>query len=344
MEVQHTLGQCIHFVLPEDKNLPSGGNIYNAQLINALQQAGQEVKIISFAEYSKAIAERQKGIFGVDSLFVDDLQSLDWEKSPGFFSFFIMHHLLSLHPPAGVDGKQLFEEREKKVLLQFDAILASSEFSRDYLKANGISVPTVVVEPASASAAGNRHLSQSLPLRGLMVANVVERKGILALLEALEKLSAREDQFILNIIGRQDMEPDYFSRCEALVQHSHLQKKVQFGGPLSYAKTLRQYAKHHLLISAAHMETFGMAIQEAKSSGLPLLLLNGGYSSRHLTAKHGKLCRNIFELAENFIELSKDPDEFKVLKNAALQQQQEAGAYNWQSAAALFLNKFRNFL
>ncbi|WPP51645.1 glycosyltransferase family 4 protein [Catalinimonas niigatensis] len=344
MDASQPLSQTIHFVLPDDRHLPSGGNIYNEQLIEALISLGQSVKIIDFAAYREAVLHDQEGIYGVDSLFVEEMKPLIGVRPAKTYSFFIMHHLQSLHPPAGVDATLFFEEHEKEVLDFFQAFLLSSAYSKTYLLQKGISAPMMVVEPASTLASSVSSLPPDLPVKGLMVANVVERKGILPFLEALSSQSEKEDAFVLNIIGRTDMEPDYFDACVQLVETSDLKNKVHFLGGLEHTATLKQYAQHHLFLSTAHMETFGMAIQEAKVQGLPLLLYEGGHAAKHLEDGVGMLYLQISELAENFIKLSRNNLEILELWQSAKADTKIYEAYTWKQAAALFLNFFRDFL
>lgn len=344
MDAPQPLRQTIHFVLPDDRHMPSGGNIYNAQLIEALRSLGQAVKLIDFKAYRKAVLHDQKGVYGVDSLFVEEMKPLIGARPAKTFSFFIMHHLQSLHPPVGVDAALFFEEHEKEVLHFFQAFLLSSEYSKTYLLQKGISAPMMVIEPASTLASSVSSLPPKPPVKGLMVANVVERKGILPFLEALSSQSEKEDAFALNIIGRKDMEPDYFDACVQCVETSDLKNKVHFIGALEHAATLKQYAQHHVFISAAHMETFGMAIQEAKVQGLPLLLYEGGYTAKHLQDGVGMLYPQISELAENFIKLSRNNLGILELWQSAKADAKIYEAYTWKQAAALFLNLFRDFL
>jgi glycosyltransferase involved in cell wall biosynthesis len=332
----------LHFVLPDDREKPSGGNIYNRYLVEALEKLGQPVEICSLTRYREALEKGQPGIFGVDSLFVDALRG-EQLKSAGIFSFFILHHLQSLHPPKGASGDALFEREERQVLEQFDLILATSDFSRDYLRQKQLKLPVVVVEPALPDLPFEPPLSADAPLRGLMVANVVERKGILPFLQALLANGRVDDNFDLTIIGRQDMEPAYYQTCQTMVKNSFLSEKVRFQGALSHKETMLQYHRHHLLVSAASMETYGMALQEARSLGMPILVLQGGYSARHIRQGNGILCEDIFELTRNFLQLSRSKAALRACLDTARIHYQEA-TYRWEEAAAIFLRQIRNFL
>lgn len=343
MGVPELLPQKIHFVLPDDRHLPSGGNIYNEQLIEALRKLGQAVEIIDFAAYQEAILQDREGFYGVDSLFIEEMKTLLGYSPKKACSFFILHHLQSLHPPAGVDAGLFFEEHEREVLHFFQAFLLSSTYSKSYLQQKGITAPMMVVEPAASPGSSASSLPLAPPVRGLMVANVVERKGILPFLEALASQSDAEDDFMLNIIGRTEMEAEYYMACVQCVESSGLRGKVHFRGALKHTDTLKQYGQHHVFISAAYMETFGMAIQEAKAQGLPLLLCEGGNAESHLSTGGGMLCANIFELAGNFIELCRNDSLMQELWQSAKAERNTYNEYSWQQAAAHFLNLCKDF-
>jgi glycosyltransferase involved in cell wall biosynthesis len=200
----------------------------------------------------------------------------------------------------------------------------------------------MVVEPALSFSAQHTQAC-NFPLKALMVANVVERKGILAFLQALGQQTQKNDEFIVNIIGRTDMETAYYEACQDAVETSQLRGKVKFLGEMSHENALKQYAQHHLFISAAQMETFGMAIQEAKSYGLPLLLCKGGNAEQHLTKGAGMLSPNIFKLAGNFIELCRNEARMRELWQSAKAEINTQKVYTWDQAAADFLMLFKDF-
>jgi len=339
----HNLPEKLFFVLPNDKQAPSGGNIYNARLIKALRQIGQPVTELSYTEYQSALSSNEPGIYGVDSLFVEKLKSLSTLKGRSQHNFFILHHLESLHPSAGNVAEELFRE-EKKVLERFDSILVSSGFASDYLRQQGMTMPIMTVEPALDRIIWHPPLPTPAPLRAIMVANLVERKGVYDFLKNLLEQGSPRDAFELTIVGRTDIEPLYAKSCQHLVQGSFLRHHVTFKGPLTHQQTLAEYGKHHLLVSAAAMETFGMAIQEARAAGLPVLVREGGYSAQHIQEGSGKLCRNTVELAENFLHFCRNEHALKAFSAAALRARAEYAAYTWEQAATLFIQEFRHFL
>lgn len=332
----------LYFILPEDHHLPSGGNIYNKKLIEALRRAGHTIEILNFSAYQQAIKQKQSGCYWVDSLFIRDISTLPAGKTANVKSFFILHHLESLHPPPGKSSDEVFAH-EQAALSFFDGFLATSAFSEKYLRSRGLLQPIVVVEPALDLPLPGRSLQHD-QVRALMVANVIERKGILPWLQHLGRLAKASDRFSLTIIGRTDMEPAYVKACrQEALSHTGLCDKVLFTGALPHAAVLQYYARGNLFISASRMETFGMALQEAASYHLPILTLAGGFAKSHVdTGNGGYVFNSTAGMANFFINLARDQVKFTTLQKQIRQRRPSPGT--WQHAAALFFQQFKTFL
>lgn len=330
------------FVLPPDRHLPSGGNIYNEKLIEALRTAGHSVEIIDFATYQSAIRQDIPGLFWVDSLFVKEMPSLIPAHPNKAKSFFILHHLESLHPPLGNTSDQIFNRDERAVLHLFNGFLVTSRFSAHYLKTRGFRQPAMVVEPA-IDLVELPQLHSGDSVRALMVANIVEGKGILEWLTHLGEVSTASDSFTLTIVGRTDMEPAYAQACQQEVKsNTILQEKVHFTGSLPYPEVLNYYAQSNLFVSASLMETFGMALQEAKAYRIPLLAVKGGYVESHIkVGKNGYIFNSTARMANFFIDLVRDQARFAVLLEQVVQER--PSVYTWQQAATSFWQQFNQF-
>src|SRR5581483_5661898 len=108
------------------------------------------------------------------------------------------------------------------------------------------------------------------PLRALAVGNLIPRKGLRELLRAL---ASRPAELVLDLVGRADLDPAYAAECAALAARD---RRVRLVGPVAHGGMSAIYASHHVLVSAATMETYGMALAEARAHGLPILALDRG--------------------------------------------------------------------
>ena len=57
------------------------------------------------------------------------------------------------------------------------------------------------------------------------------------------------------------------------------QAQIHFAGSLSREQVQEKLQTATLYLSTSSMETFGMALQEAKAFGLPILALKAGYTA-----------------------------------------------------------------
>ncbi|MGB3588759.1 MAG: glycosyltransferase family 4 protein, partial [Tunicatimonas sp.] len=268
-----------YFVLPEERSQPSGGNIYNDCIIQALQQVGQSVEIISADDYLQAIRQDQVGMYWVDTLVLESIREVLSLRPSQARSLLIVHHLESLSPSTGQSAEK-YRAKEQPWLNWFDGFLATSHFTKDYLRRREVSQPIIVAEP------GTDISLTAIPKRGtekvhaLVVANLVERKGILPWLQWLVENVKEHDQFSLTIVGRLDIEPVYAQQCISIIKENSLRLKyVYLVGSQPFHQMANFYHKSNLFISAASMETFGMALQEARVHQLPILAIDGGNSA-----------------------------------------------------------------
>ena len=191
----------------------------------------------------------------------------------------------SLYPPKGWTAQQYFLQKEKSFLTQFDGFLTSSQFTADYLAANHLNPSKIVILPAIDNLPANYSSKKTPPIKALMVANLVERKGIFPFLERLQDsfLVNRPNQLQIQLIGTAAIEKGYAQQCLTLLKKNTLLCQiVHYRGQLSSEQLQTYYQASNLFISSAFMETYGMALQEARAFRLPILGLNGGNVKHHI--------------------------------------------------------------
>lgn len=320
---------ALTFLLPDPDAFVSGGNVYNAALLAALRGTGEEVRLVNWDHFSGSDADSP---LWVDSLFLKEWAGLD-SPPPARL---IVHHLPGFYPEPG----GLSPETEAKALGQFQGFLCTSEYTRSALAERGIPADRcLVLEPGSDLVAPSQR-GYPAGLEALLVANVIPRKNILPLLEALAENESDWGDFRLNIAGETSLDPGYATDCLRFLDgQPRLAERISWLGSLSRSALSEAYLRHSLLISPSAMETYGMAIREGQSFGLPLLLLNGGYAGRHaaLSPRSAWSFGTVEELAQAFLLLSK--------KNAALQEltrfawQERPLPISWDDQARQFISQ-----
>jgi glycosyltransferase involved in cell wall biosynthesis len=119
-----------------------------------------------------------------------------------------------------------------------------------------------------------RRAEEAGPLRILFVGNVIRRKGLHTLLEALKNLAPESWQ--LNVIGGLDVEPGYARRMQAVVRANGWSDRVRFTGYIPGPDLPAYLAGGHVLAGPSQYEGFGIAYLEALGAGLPVIAGTSG--------------------------------------------------------------------
>jgi glycosyltransferase involved in cell wall biosynthesis len=295
------------FVVPDPEAAVTGGNLYNAALVAALRAAGEDVKVVDRG------AARGAGSCFVDSLYLEDL--------PRFAPCQLLAHYL----PALVEGREEPSAVERAALLAAEGFVAPSAFMADALARFAPEPrPAVVVAPGIEVA----HEPIARTGRAVLVANLVPGKGVLAFLEALP------GDVPIAIVGSHDRDPTYAAACRAAAP------RATFLGALSHERTLAQIAASDFLVSSSRMESFGLALAEARALGVPIVARAGGNAAAHVDeGSGGRLVASDEALAEECARLARDRAELDLRRRAALARRPPART--WADAARDFLAALR---
>ena len=174
----------------------------------------------------------------------------------------------------------------------------------------------------------------------LMAASLVSGKGVFAFLEGLDAHLESSDAFSLQIAGRTDADTAYAQRCRKLVDASAvLRDKVRFLGALRPAAMKRAYAGNAFFVSASRMETFGMALQEARLFGMYVLTLDAGHAAAHVNSPaDGEILASMRALSQRVVQLVRDPAMCGRILAAMVAPPAPA---TWEQAATDFLAQVR---
>lgn len=334
--------RALRFVLPAGSELVSGGNLYNRHLIAALRRRC-EVRTLSVAEGLAALAAGEPGRYFIDTLdmgaFLGCLQARRAHQQ----RILVVHLLPSMRPDLDPADPEVARELaiERAALPCFDAFLTTSAYTSGLLRAAGVSEQAIMtVPPAPPAARAGEQARRSAPavVRGLMVGNLVAGKGVLPFLEALDARVAAGDRFEIDLVGRTDMEPGYAEACRRAIT-GRLAGMVHVRGEVPYEDMGACYGAASLLVSASQMESFGMALQEARAWGLPILACDAGNVRNQFEhGENGYLHATIPDLAAGFLALARDPARMQALF-ARAQEMRLGGEYTWDDAALALVDE-----
>ncbi len=309
------------FVVPPLDGPLSGGTLYNRSLIAALQHRGATVQI-------RRTPPPEPGWIWVDSLFLDRVPEWARGRSVGLLT----HYLPSLVERGALHSESELQPFERDALQAAHALVVPSPYLRDVVRTvSPQAAPIAVVVPGVSDLAQPSDAPPSGPFVAVIVANVTPGKGILELLQALGTTSSTAS-WTLRIVGGLEFDPDYAARCQEAA--AALPGVVEFMGAMSHPACLRVLRSCHLLVSSSSMESYGMALADARACGVPILARRGGNVDNLVDPSRGGVCcSDVRELAARLVELVEVPQRWAEL----LQQARRPIERNtWDGAAEAF--------
>ncbi len=345
----------------------SGGYLYDRKLVEQLDVLGHSVSVfaLTYRDYTKHLADNLDAAWNerlatarVDLMLQDELNhpSLLWAnfrrrgKVRRYPVTSVVHHLRSSeteHPPL---LRRLYREIERIYLNSTDALLYNSETTRHtvepLLKRRRpalVAYPAADHLPADEPAVDLNTIAERSrtpgPLRILFVGNLIRRKGLDQLLDALAQLPA--GSWKLTVVGSQDADHGYTKfineRCLSLPAGA-----VQFLGRVSDAELVHQYRTHNLLAVPSY-EGFGIVYLEAMRFGLPVIASTLGAAREIVTnGENGFLVRphDAHTFSQHLRSLCGNREQLLAMSFAARRrytqhptwQQSMAGAVAWLTA------------
>jgi glycosyltransferase involved in cell wall biosynthesis len=321
------------FIVPDLDGPISGGTRFNRLLLEALVESGWPARVLPLQDARPVLAcAEATDCFWVDSLYIDQVPALVHTAGGVARVGLLLHYLPSL--VARPDGP--LGVAETVALDVVDAFLVPSAFMHDVVRrCTRAGRPIVQVEPGRPRQPA-RSLPVPSPVRAVMVANLLPGKGVAALLTDLSDRLLPADVFQLTIIGGSSLDSGYARRCLTLAEHPALAARVHFTGALPAEETLSRMAGSNLLASASVMESYGMALAEARTLGLPVVAVAGGNVATLVSpASGGEVVADARALGAACVALARDPGQHQARWARAYQN--ALPAWSWRRVAQTFM-------
>jgi glycosyltransferase involved in cell wall biosynthesis len=181
--------------------------------------------------------------------------------------------VLLVHMPLGIaSNDQGVLERERRTLQAAKAIVATSEWTRQWL-IQTYALPAVQVVTPGVSAAGVAAGSPN-GAELLCVAAVTPGKGHDVLLEALATLTDLPWQCAC--VGSREVAPGFAEDLVRRADRDRIGDRVRFTGPLVGADLDRAFAAADVLVLPSRAETYAMVVTEALARGIPVIASDVG--------------------------------------------------------------------
>lgn len=299
----------IALVVYGDIDATSGGFRYDREVVSRLRARGDTVEVISlpWRRYGRGLLDaldpriRDRLDRDVDVLVEDGLcHPSVWRHNRRLSGpdavVGLIHHLRSDDPTERyVSAIRPFERR---FVRSVDATIATSQFTRDRVDRIAPSrqrTPTLVAPPAGRSEAATttpdrvRDRARRGPLRIVFVGNVVPRKNLGTVLDALAGLDQRSEggrldpsgnagrsdgsadgapEWRLTVVGDRGAAPTHAERLVDRAASLGLDDRVEFVGELSDGDLVSTLDRSHVCCVPARYEAFGMVHLEAMEHGV----------------------------------------------------------------------------
>jgi glycosyltransferase involved in cell wall biosynthesis len=266
-----------------DPHRLTGGYLYHLRMAAAAPRHRARIVFVSFPErpfpmpaLAAARVLRRVRRLGAHAILLDSLAAAFAGPSlaarpAGPPVIGVLHQ-----PPGGIDhgrGRALVQAPlDRLAYRRARLLLVASEHLADQLAAAGFPRARIRVVPPGRDVAPDALEAGDLR-RGrwaalLCVANWIERKGILELLEAVARLPP--EAATLHLAGDEAAEPAYAARVRRRIAQADLAGRVVAHGALARERVAGLYAAADAFVLPAFREPYGTVWGEAMAFGLPV--------------------------------------------------------------------------
>ena len=283
----------------------SGGYLYDRKLVEYLRAQGDEVQVISlpWRNYAAHLADNLYFRLprGLDVLVQDELNhpsliaaNLSRSVSGGYPVVSLVHHLRSseLRPPW---QNALYRLVERRYLQSLDGFIFNSQTTRGVVTGLvGDRKPALVAYPPTdrfgsglPDAAVRARAAEPGPVRLVFLGNVIPRKGLHTILQALsgfQSTAGHENPgLILDVVGSLAADPAYAREMQTLASVRCPPSSVRFHGALDNIPLRERLERAHLLVVPSSYEGFGIVYLEGMAFGLPAIGTTAGAAGEIIT-------------------------------------------------------------
>ncbi len=322
----------------------TGGNLYDRMLVEHLRETGHYVRVFSLP--GQTYPSRLLGNFALSMIERIEEESLDillqdelehaalfqlnqrLKKQIACPVVSIVHHLRSdeMRPRW---QNNLYRVVERRYLQSVDGFVFNSESTKASVhRLCGGQLPMVVAHPG-----GNRldasiteveiidRSRQPGPIRILFVGNLIRRKGLHVLLEAMKQIPV--GACTLTIIGSLSMDKSYVREIRNQINQNGIGNRVTILGAVSDNELTGQLKSAHVLAVPSSYEGFGIVYLESRAFGLPAIGSTAGGAGEIIA--HGQdgfllPVDDVHSLAMYLNRLNQDRDLLTAMSLNAFQQ------------------------
>lgn len=288
----------VGFVIYGSLDTLSGGYLYDRKLVEYLRSQGDTVEIISlpWRNYAAHLMDNFSFRLGrqeFDILIQDELNHPSLIRANQgkhrYPIISLVHHLRSSELRPGWQNA-FYRWVEKKYLQSVDGFIFNSRTTERVVhdlveerKPGIVAYPPTDRFGAPILEEEIKDRAQTGPLRILFLGNVIYRKGLHTLLQAI---SRQPSAFCVDVVGSLTSEPPYAKLIQELIALKNLASSVFLHGSLDAAPLIERLKQAHVLVVPSSYEGFGIVYLEGMCFGLPAIGTTAGAAGEVI--EHGR--------------------------------------------------------
>jgi len=355
------------FVVPGDPATPTGGFVYDREVLAACRGLGVDVGTLVWnaafpfpTEAERRQADRDLeslpdgAVVVVDGLAFGGMPELARVHGTRLRLVALVHHPLALEAGLTEDQAAQLKASEREALAHACQVVATSAHTAGTLQREyGVEAPRVIPpgtraprrEPGQVGGtdapSGAPGAADPRAFRLLAVGALVPRKAYDTLLDAVVRARPGEDglgPLHLDIVGAEDRDPETASGLRRRAPGGRLGSgaTVRFWGAVDDRTLAERYLQATIFVSASTHEGYGMAHADALAHGLPVVATRAGAVPDVVPADAGVLVDvgDVAGLAAALRRLGMDPSTRRRLAAAAARAAERLPT--WEAAGRAF--------
>lgn len=291
----------LEFLIPGDLQAGTGGYHYDRRIIAGLRTLGWRVAVheldASFPYPSAAALDHACAVLAslpdgalvlIDGLALGAMPAVAQLHCVRLALVALIHLPLAAEIGLARDVARRLAHSERRALLAVRHVVVTSRAQMALLSDRIASSRLSVIEPGTDEAP-LAHGSTDGVVRMLCVATVNPGKGHDVLIDALAPLASQP--WHLTCVGSLTRSPDTVERLQARLQSMGLVERVTLTGEVNSEAVSQYYLDADLFVLPTRYESYGMAVAEALSHGLPVISTRTGAIPLLVGEKAGLLVR-----------------------------------------------------
>jgi glycosyltransferase involved in cell wall biosynthesis len=256
----------LRLVVPIDVDTPTGGNVYDLAVADALQHDGDEVEVVRCdpSTLSAVLEQPWSGFTLVDGLLACPAPQIVANAPVGV----LVHMPLALETGLPPDRATRLDELEGRALRAATKVVTTSHWSAQYLAehhgVHDVAVAPPGVEPAAISEGSD-------PPLFVQLAALLPHKDQLSVVAALTEV--QDLSWRARLAGSVDRDPDYTAAVRSAVKAAGLRARLEITGVMDRDAA---WSGADLALLPSRVEAFGMVVTEALARGIPAIVSQGG--------------------------------------------------------------------